>query len=119
MGGWCADKPCTVERYACVSLSVQGHNRYWSGQTPYATANGGPYKFLIDDQDNLMGHLAVPVEQAFWDFLMTSSKLWGLAVYEQVRGVQTAVRASHSAVAAIDNGALGPCRFRGNLPVPR
>ena len=59
----------------CNSLSVQGHNRYWSGQTPYATANGGKWEFLIDNINRTHGHLAVPVEQAFWDFLMTSSFL--------------------------------------------
>ncbi len=70
-------------RSLLLLLMSQGHNRFWSGYTPYAKQNGGDYNFLIDNQDNIMGHLALPVDQSFWDFLMTSSKQWGLSVYEQ------------------------------------
>lgn len=62
---------------------IQGHNRYWSNETTYAKQNGGQYNFLIDNRNVPNGHLAVPDDQAFWDFLMSSSKRWGLEVYEQ------------------------------------
>ncbi|EGD83514.1 hypothetical protein PTSG_04123 [Salpingoeca rosetta] len=57
---------------------VIGHNRYWSNNTDYAIQNGG--KFAFSDNKYAM---VVPLEQAFWDFLLGSSKKWGLAVYEQ------------------------------------
>ncbi len=71
--------PCTCPRF-------QGHNRYWSNETTYAKQNGGQFEFLIDNQsgDNGHGHGAVPVQQEFWDYLMATSKQWGLEVYEQV-----------------------------------
>lgn len=48
--------------------------------TAYAKVNGGQYDFIVE-KDN---HKAIPTEQAFWDFLMSSSKKdWNLAVYEQ------------------------------------
>jgi hypothetical protein len=34
------------------------------------------------------GGKAIPTSQAFWDYLMSSSKDWGMAVYEQVRAGQ-------------------------------
>lgn len=36
------------------------------------------YKFIVEDK------MALPVDPAFWDYLMSSSQLaWGLMVYEQ------------------------------------
>ena len=37
------------------------------------------FEFAID----AASQYAVPLEQRFWDFLMESSKKWGLSVYEQ------------------------------------
>ena len=54
------------------------HNRYWSPAVAYAKQNGGQYDFIIEK-----GHNAIPTSQAFWDYLMVSSKEWGMAVYEQ------------------------------------
>lgn len=56
---------------------VQGHNRFWSPDTNYAQANGGPFPFIIEDK------VAVPESQDFWDWLMRESAKWGLVVYEQ------------------------------------
>ena len=90
---------------------MQGHNRYWSPKTTYATVNGGAFNFTFNGpQDSkqvqplasscvrvlmlcppwrcLCEQVGVPTQQEFWDFLMSSSKEWGLAVYEQVQVVQ-------------------------------
>jgi len=69
--------------FNATGWSIQGHNRYWSNETTYATQNGGPYNFLFNDKSGGWGHIGVPTEQEFWDFLMETSKRWGLAVYEQ------------------------------------
>ena len=58
---------------------VQGHNRYWSAETTYAKENGGKWNFLVDKT----GGYALPHDQDFWNFLMRSSREWGLTVYEQ------------------------------------
>jgi hypothetical protein len=61
---------------------VIAHNRYWSPNTTYAKQNGGAWEFFIDAQGT--GDMAVPLEQAFWAWLLTSSVAeWGLATYEQ------------------------------------
>ena len=66
--------------YNKTSWLVQGHNRYWSGETVYATQNGGKYKFLLEESTGG----AVPLEQKFWDdFLQQPRSAWGLRVYEQ------------------------------------
>ena len=65
--------------YKQTKWLVQGHNRYWDSDTDYAKQNGGQYDFLIDPDSNY----ALPVDQSFWDFLMQSSREWGLTVYEQ------------------------------------
>ena len=40
--------------------------------------NGGKYNFILDNG------VGLPVQQEFWDFLLSSSKKqWGLMVYEQ------------------------------------
>jgi hypothetical protein len=58
---------------------IVAHNRWWSGETTYAKQNGGLWDFVIDPDTNF----AVPLQQEFWDFLISDSKQWGLATYEQ------------------------------------
>lgn len=65
-----------------LRMPLVAHNRFWSGNTDYAVANGGEYEFLVE------GGLAIPLEQRFWDDLFANSTVWGLAVYEQVRAVR-------------------------------
>jgi hypothetical protein len=59
--------------------SIIAHNRYWSGNTDYASQNGGTYEFIVDDTM----HSAMPQSEQFWLDLFTESKKWGLTVYEQ------------------------------------
>jgi hypothetical protein len=59
--------------------SIIAHNRYWSGNTDYASQNGGAYEFIVDP----IMHSAMPQSQEFWMDLFASSKRWGLTVYEQ------------------------------------
>lgn len=64
---------------------MQGHNRYWSGNTTYAKQNGGQWDFLCNNNTGgNYGHVCVPTQQEFWDFLLGSSRKWGLTTYEQV-----------------------------------
>ena len=49
--------------------------------SPDAKQNGGEFEFSDTQYATV-----VPLEQRFWDFLMSTSKKWGLAVYEQVKG---------------------------------
>jgi hypothetical protein len=59
---------------------VQAHNRYWSDQAVYATANGGAFPFGIDDST----HGAVPLSASFWEELFKGPRAkWNLVVYEQ------------------------------------
>lgn len=61
---------------------MTAHNRWWSKNTDYATANGGEYEFFLDDAKG--GNMAVPLEARFWTDLLTDSvKSWGLTTYEQ------------------------------------
>jgi hypothetical protein len=60
-----------------------GSQPYWSGETTYAKQNGGAFDFIMNNRSNEL-HIGVPAEQEFWDFLMETSKRWGLTVYEQV-----------------------------------
>jgi hypothetical protein len=66
----------------------------WSSDTVYAKQNGGQYNWLIE------GNEAVPLDQSFWNDLMTEAKKWGLYVYEQdwlfTEYVGTKVCAIHS-----------------------
>ena len=63
------------------NMPIVAHNRYWSANTDYAKQNGGEFDFIIEP-DSHQG-LAMPTEQRFWDYLMSSSLEWGLKVYEQ------------------------------------
>ncbi|KAJ1458189.1 hypothetical protein M885DRAFT_95114 [Pelagophyceae sp. CCMP2097] len=65
---------------------IVAHNRFWSGETPYAKHNGGAYDFIIEENvtaKNKTAAWALPMDSQFWDFLMQSSKDWGMRVYEQ------------------------------------
>jgi hypothetical protein len=55
------------------------YRRYWSSNTPYASANGGSYNFVLEKDKGK----AIPVEQRFWDDLLENSTKWGLINYEQ------------------------------------
>ena len=62
---------------------VIAHNRYWSTLTPYAKQNGGAWDFFLDAANDT-NHFALPLEQGFWDWLLTRSVAeWGLTTYEQ------------------------------------
>ena len=68
-----------VDKYG---WKITAHNRWWSKNTDYATANGGQYEFFLDDAKG--GNMAVPLEARFWANLLTDSvKEWGLTTYEQ------------------------------------
>ncbi len=56
---------------------TMAHNRYWSTENVYAKQNGGNFEFIIDEK------AALPLEEAFWDYLFDQAKQWGLDVYEQ------------------------------------
>lgn len=60
---------------------VIGHNRFWANDTVYAKANGGAWDFFIDPRGE--GGMSVPLEQAFWEWLLPHSAKWGLRTYEQ------------------------------------
>lgn len=60
------------------------HNPFFSHPSKFfppidATQNGG--KFAFSDTKYKM---VVPLEQEFWDYLLSTSKQWGLYTYEQV-----------------------------------
>ena len=62
---------------------IIAHNRYWSPYTNYAKANGGVWDFFVDAPGTGAG-MAVPLDQAFWVWLLQSSvSEWGLTTYEQ------------------------------------
>ena len=47
-----------------------------------ATANGGAFDFYVDPAGD--GSMAVPLQQEFWEWLLTSAVTeWGLTTYEQ------------------------------------
>jgi hypothetical protein len=52
--------------YNVTGWPVQGHNRYWSPQSPYAKQNGGPWNFVVETAANSTTnkHLALPLDQA-------------------------------------------------------
>ncbi|ELU14573.1 hypothetical protein CAPTEDRAFT_226975 [Capitella teleta] len=63
--------------YNLTQLPVVAHNRYWSAKTTYAKQNGGKFNFIMS------GENSIPDDQAFWEYLFSSAKEWGLYVYEQ------------------------------------
>eukprot|EP00977_Amphora_coffeiformis_P005903 scaffold1248_cov170-Amphora_coffeaeformis.AAC.22 len=56
---------------------TMAHNRYWSTETVYAKQNGGDFDFVMEDKG------ALPLEEAFWDYIFGEAKKWGIDVYEQ------------------------------------
>lgn len=64
---------------------ITAHNRYWSSDNVYASQNGGKWDFYVDKSGSPAGgQMAVPLEAAFWEWLLTSSVTeWGLTTYEQ------------------------------------
>ncbi|XP_070576646.1 uncharacterized protein [Ptychodera flava] len=62
-----------------VDLPIQAHNRWWASDTTYAKQNGGKFNFIIE-ADNGYG---LPMDDEFWNYLLKSSREWGLIVYEQ------------------------------------
>jgi hypothetical protein len=64
---------------------ITAHNRYWSADTDYAIQNGGKWQFFIDaPKSPAGGSMAVPLEAAFWEWLLTDAvNEWGLTTYEQ------------------------------------
>lgn len=60
---------------------IVAHNRYWSNNTDYAKQNGGKWDFILEPDSH--GGLAFPLEQAFWDWLLSDARKWGLRTYEQ------------------------------------
>lgn len=65
--------------YNRVGLPIVAHNRWWSSETQYAKANGGKWNFIVEKENKK----AIPQDEEFWDYLIATSKEWGLAVYEQ------------------------------------
>ncbi len=55
------------------------HNRYWATDNVYASANGGPYAFVLEEANKR----ALPDDPLFWGHLFGNNTDWGLAVYEQ------------------------------------
>ena len=62
--------------------SFAAHNRYWSGLTPYASENGGKFRFIIET-DAQNRSIALPQDSQFWSELFKKAKKWGLEMYEQ------------------------------------
>jgi hypothetical protein len=60
-------------------LPVVAHNRYWATDNVYASANGGPYAFVLEEANKR----ALPDDPLFWGHLFGNNTDWGLAVYEQ------------------------------------
>lgn len=60
-----------------VGLNFHAHNRWWAPDTDYAKQNGGKYEFIVEAEK------ALPQDKNFWDYLLASSKEWGLFLYEQ------------------------------------
>ncbi|XP_041369520.1 uncharacterized protein LOC121383515 [Gigantopelta aegis] len=63
--------------YDKTGWPASAHNRWWSPATTYAKQNGGLFDFIVEKKK------AIPVEEAFWDYLFDSSRKWGLVTYEQ------------------------------------
>lgn len=65
--------------YNVTNWPQQLHNRYWASNTTYAKQNGGKWDFLIDQT----GDIALPLDPAFWDMLLTTKRDTGMIMYEQ------------------------------------
>ncbi len=73
------------EMQEATGWHITAHNRYWSRDTNYAVQNGGNWSFYVDQSNSPAGgQMALPLQQAFWEWLLTSSQReWGLTTYEQ------------------------------------
>ncbi|XP_071096800.1 uncharacterized protein [Haliotis cracherodii] len=60
-----------------INVPVVAKNNFWSSDTIYATQNQGQYNFDIS------GDMALPKDEAFWDFLFGEAKQWGMTTYIQ------------------------------------
>ena len=67
--------------YDATEWPIVAHNRYWSANTDYAKQNGGDWDFVIEPKS--AGGLAFPLQQEFWDWLLSDASKWGLRTYEQ------------------------------------
>lgn len=38
---------------------------------------------MFNSKKTALGYIALPTQQEFWDYLMETSRRWGLVVYEQ------------------------------------
>lgn len=97
---------CALQRFATFSFSIEPSAQYrpryscilcrsgychghfnllsiYATETVYAKQNGGNFDFIVEKSNGK----SIPTTQAFWDWLMMSSKEWGMAVYEQVRHI--------------------------------
>ena len=63
--------------HSTTGWNITAHNRMWATDNVYAKKNGGNFSWIVDKK------VAVPTQQAFWDYLITQGKNWGLYVYEQ------------------------------------
>ncbi|XP_071115644.1 uncharacterized protein [Haliotis cracherodii] len=63
--------------YNKTRFPISAHNRYWASDTTYAKQNGGQYSFIVE------GTKALPLDQIFWDDLLSNGRKWGLVTYEQ------------------------------------
>ncbi|CAK8679724.1 unnamed protein product [Clavelina lepadiformis] len=63
--------------FQSTGLPVVAHNRYWASDTTYAKKNGGSYDFYVETEKS------IPDDPNFWNYLIRSSKAWGLITYEQ------------------------------------
>ncbi|XP_067661779.1 uncharacterized protein [Haliotis asinina] len=60
-----------------IKVPIVAKNNFWSSDTVYATQNQGQYNFDIS------GDMALPKDEAFWDFLFGTAKQWGMTTYVQ------------------------------------
>ncbi|XP_070579108.1 uncharacterized protein [Ptychodera flava] len=65
--------------YDKIDLPMGAHNRWWSSSTDYAKVNGGKWNFIVEKDDKF----AIPQDAEFWNYLMETSREWGLILYEQ------------------------------------
>ncbi|XP_048245188.1 uncharacterized protein LOC124119100, partial [Haliotis rufescens] len=63
--------------YNKTGFPISAHNRYWASDTTYAKQNGGQYYFIVE------GTKALPLDQIFWDDLLSNGRKWGLVTYER------------------------------------
>ena len=63
--------------HRATGWNITAHNRMWATDNVYAKQNGGNFSWIVDKK------VAVPIQQEFWNYLMTQGKQWGLYVYEQ------------------------------------